>query len=150
MRKEIKVRFFVAAIEFVLLYSCESGTVTPKIECMLNGTYTKMLRKTTNVKWWERRTNADVYEELPLLGNKIAARRMNLAGHCHRHPELAASDLVLWQPNQNQRRGGRPKADFVEVLRKDARNLTTTELRTMMDDYLEKPCDCSPAGDQII
>ena len=65
---------------------------------------TKMLRKATNVKWWEHRTNAEVYEELPLLGNKIAARRMKLAGHCHRHPELAASDLVLWQPNQKLRR----------------------------------------------
>ena len=80
---------------------------------MLNETYTKMLRKATNVKWWERRTNAEVYEELPLIGNKIAARRMKLAGHCHRHPELAASDLVLWQPNQNLRRRGRPKVDFV-------------------------------------
>ena len=104
------------------------------IELMLNGTHTKMLRKATNVKSWERKTNAEVYEELPLLGNKIAARRMKLTGHCHRHPELAASDLVLMQPNQNQRRRGRPKVDFVEVLRKDAGNLTTTELPTVMED----------------
>ena len=134
MKKEIKVRFFVAAIESILLYGCASWTVTPKIECMLNGTYTKMLRKATNVKWWECRTNAEVYEGLPLLGNKIAARRMKFAGHCHRHPELIASDLVLWQPNQKLRRRGRPKVDFVEVLRKDAGNLTTTELRTVMED----------------
>ena len=100
---------------------------------MLNGTYTNMLRKATNVKWWECRTNAELYEELPLLGNKIVARRMKLAGHCHQHPELAASDLVLWQPNQNQRRRGRPKVDFIEVLRKDAGNLTT-ELRVVMED----------------
>ena len=79
MRKEIKVRFFVAAIESILLYGCDSWTVTPKIECMLNGTD----RKATNIKWWERRTNAEVYEELPLLGNKLAARRMKLAGYCH-------------------------------------------------------------------
>ena len=74
-----------------------------------------------------------MYEELPLLGNKIAAGRLKLAGHCHRHPELAASDLVLWQPNQNLRRRGRPKVDFVEVLRKDAGKLTT-ELGTVMED----------------
>ena len=101
---------------------------------MLNGTYTKMLRKATNVKWWERRTNAEVYEKLPLLGNKIAERRMKFASHCHRHPELAACDLVLWQPNQNLTRKGRPKVDFVEVLKKNAGNLTTTELRTVMED----------------
>ena len=71
--------------------------------------------------------------QMPLLGNKIAARRMRLAGHCHQHPELAASDLVLWQPNQNLRRG-RPKVDLLEVLRQDTGNLTTTELRTVMED----------------
>ena len=66
---------------------------------------------------------------------------MKLTGHCHRHPELAASNLVLWQPNQNMRRRGRPKIDFVEVLRQDVGNLTTTELRTMMEDRLKKPCE---------
>ena len=96
MRKEIKVRFFVAGLESILIYGCESRTVTPKI---LNATYTDMLRKATDFKWWEHKTKNEVYEELPLLGNKIAARRMKLAGHCHQHPELAASDLVLWQPN---------------------------------------------------
>ena len=70
MRKEIKVRFFAAAIESLPLYGCESWTVPPKIVLMLNDTYTKMLRKATNVKWWESKTNAEVYEELPLIGNK--------------------------------------------------------------------------------
>ena len=93
---------------------------------MLNITYTKMLRKATNVKWWEHKTNAEVYEKLPLYGNKIAARRMNLTGHYHQHPELATRDLVLLQPNQNLRRRGRPKVDFVEMLKLDAGNLTTT------------------------
>ena len=104
MRREIKVRFFVAVIEFILLFGCERWTVTPKTEHMLNGTYTKILRKVTNVKWWEHKTNAEVYEEIPLLGNKIVGRRIELAGHCHQRPELTASDLVLWQPNQNLRR----------------------------------------------
>ena len=65
-----------------------------------------------------------LYEELPLLGNKIETRRMKLAGHCHQHPELAACDLVLWQPNQNLRRREKPKVDIVELLRQNAGNLT--------------------------
>ena len=56
---------------------------------------------------------------------------MKLSGHCHQHPELAASDLVLWQPNQNLRRG-KPSIDFVEVLRQDAGNVTT-ELHTVTE-----------------
>ena len=71
MRKEIKVRFFAAAVESILLYGCESWTVTPKKEHMLIGTYTKMLRKASNIKWWERKTNAEVYEEFPLLGRDL-------------------------------------------------------------------------------
>ena len=60
---------------------------------------------------------------------------MDLVGQCHRQPELAASNLVLWQPNQNLRRRGRPKVDFVEVLRKNVGNLTTSELHTVMEDW---------------
>ena len=104
-----------------------------------------MLRKATNVKWWECRTNAEVYEEFKLLGNKIAARRIKLSGHCHRHPEL-----VLWQPNQTLRKRGRPKVDFVEVLKKDAGNLTTTELCTVMEDRTVWRNPCSLVGDKII
>ena len=60
---------------------------------------------------------------------------MKLAGHCHQHPELVASDLVLWQLNQNLGRRGRPKVDFIEMLRQDAENLTSTDLRTVMKDW---------------
>jgi len=30
------------------------------------------------------------------ISTKIRTRRLNLAGHCARHPEEAASNLVLW------------------------------------------------------
>ena len=59
---------------------------------------------------------------------------MKLVGLCPQHAEPVASDLVLWQPNQNLRRRGRPNIEFVEVLRYDVRNLITTELRIMMED----------------
>ena len=56
----VEERFSVAAIESMHLYACENLTVTPKIACIMNGTYTKMLRKATNVIWWEHKTNAEV------------------------------------------------------------------------------------------
>ena len=77
-------------------------------------------------------------------------RRMKLAGHCHRHPELAASELVLWQSNLNLRRRGRPKVDFVEVIRQDAKSDNRAVYSDGRPYCLEKPCDCSPAGNQII
>ena len=36
-----------------------------------------------------------LYGSLPRLSNKLRKRRLKMAGHCIRHPELLASDLVL-------------------------------------------------------
>ena len=32
-----------------------------------------------------------------------------MAGHCIRHPELLASDLVLWEPMHGRAQQGRPR-----------------------------------------
>ena len=37
----------------------------------------------------------DLYRERPKMSNKIATRRMGLAGHCHRHKALPGGRLVL-------------------------------------------------------
>ena len=51
MCKELKMRFFIATIESILLYGCETWTLTVKQEKSLNGTYTRMLRKVHNIHW---------------------------------------------------------------------------------------------------
>ena len=43
MRRPLKVRFFVATIESILLYGCESWTLSKAQEKSLDGTYTRML-----------------------------------------------------------------------------------------------------------
>ena len=130
MSRKVKIRFFIAAIDSILLYGCESWTVTPRIEHSLNGTYTRMLRKVLGIMWTSHTTNTELYGELPTVGNKIAARRMELAGHCHHHPELSAHSLVLWQPTHGHRERGRPKQTYVDVLRQDA-----GELATLMEEH---------------
>ena len=57
-----------------------------------------MLRKALNVHWSERMPNVTLYGKLPKIGDKIAARRLRLVGHCQRHPELGAHRLILWEP----------------------------------------------------
>ena len=42
-------------------------------------------------------TNQELYGDLPKIPDKTAVRRMRLAGHCLRHPEEIASQLVMWQ-----------------------------------------------------
>lgn len=57
--RDLKIRFFLAAIESISLYGCESWTVTPQIECSLRGIYTHMLRAVLNVKRWTHTTNPE-------------------------------------------------------------------------------------------
>ena len=79
-------------------------------------------------------TNETLYGKLPKLSDKIAARRLRLAGHCQRHPELGAHRLILWEPTHGQRRRGRPRTTFVDQLKRDTGTTTTGELAAMMKD----------------
>ena len=93
-----------------------------------------MLRKTLGVHWSDRVTNEILYGKLPKLSDKIAARRLRLAGHCQRHPELGAPRLILWEPTHGQRGRGRPKMTYVDQLKSDTWATTTGELAAMMND----------------
>ena len=106
--RETKLRFFTATVESVLLYGCESWTLKPSLQKSLDGCYTRMLRAVLNISKDEHVTNKQLYGDLPRLSSKIASRRMRLAGHCHRHQELPASKLVLWNPGRGHRSQGRP------------------------------------------
>ena len=43
---------------------------------------------------------------------KIQQRRMRLAGHIHRHPELVANRLLRWEPNHGVMSRGRPAMTY--------------------------------------
>ena len=130
----VKKRFFVATVESILLYGCEAWALNKAMEKSLDGTYTRMLRKALNIHWSSHTPNEQLYGDLPRLSDKIAARRLQLAGHCHRHPELPAQKLVLWEPTHGQRGRGRPRTDFIEVLKRDTGAQNSSELAVMMED----------------
>ena len=95
MSQSLKVKFFTATVESVLLYGCESWTLASRLEKRLDGCYTRMLRSVKQIHWERHVTNLELYGGLPRVSTKIRARRLRLAGHCLRHAELAASKLVL-------------------------------------------------------
>ena len=76
----IKVSFFQATVESVLLYGCESWTLNASLEKSLDGSYTRMLRTVLNIDPREHITNEHLYNGLPKLSDRVAARRMKLAG----------------------------------------------------------------------
>ena len=57
MSPDLKKRFFIATVESILLYGCESWTLTETTEKSLSGTYTRMLRQALNIHWSSHTTN---------------------------------------------------------------------------------------------
>ena len=63
-------------------------------------------------------------------------KRLRLAGHAIRHPELPLSKVILWKPVHGHRSRGRPRATFVDNLLIDTGVETTGELETLMLDRM--------------
>ena len=86
------------------------------------------------MSWEEHVRNVDLYGSLPRLSDKIRKRRLTMAGHNVRHPELVASGLVLWEPANGSRSAGGRRTTFIDVLKRDTGLEVTTEVRTLMKD----------------
>ena len=108
--------------------------MTETQERSLNGTYTRMLRKALNIHWSAHVTNEKLYGKLPPVSNKVASRRLQLAGHCFRHSELSTQKLILWEPSHGHRGRGRPKANYVDTLKRDTGATNVKELASLMED----------------
>ena len=121
----------MATVESVLLYRAETWTLTVQLEKALDGVYTRMA---LGVTWMDHVRNLDLYGDLPPVTNKIRERRMRLAGHCVRHPELEASKLTLWEPTHGKARRGKKRTTFVDMLRRDCSADNTAELKNLMMD----------------
>ena len=128
----MELSFFYATVESVLLYGSECWTLKPTLEKSLDGCYTRMLRAVLNINKSAHVTNRILYRGIPRVSEKIAVRRMRLSGHCQRHGELSASELVLWEPTHGRRSRGRPTLTYVDILKKDAGAQSTKELAGCM------------------
>ena len=97
-------------------------------------TYTRMLRKALNIHWSSHIPNQQLYGDLPAVSNKIASRRLQLAGHCYRHPELSTQKLVLWEPTHGHRGRGRPNTTYIDTLKRDTGAFEASEIAVLMAD----------------
>jgi len=95
--KTTKLKIFKTSVESILLYGCESWTLTKQISASIDGTYTRMLRAVQNVSWQQHLPNSVLYGALPPISTIIRQRRLRLAGHVYRHNE-PASQVLLWNP----------------------------------------------------
>ena len=134
IKKSIKIRLFVATVESVLLYGSETWSLTKRLTKMIDGCYTRLLRMALNVSWKQHLTNKELYGKLPKISSKITERRMKLAGHIHRHPELTAHKLLFWEPLHGRPNRGCKPINFIDMLRKDTGVSSTQEIGSLMLD----------------
>ena len=131
LSRKIKTRLFRSTVESVLLYGSEAWTLTERLSKKIDGCYTRLLRSALGYSWKDHISNKILYEEMPKVTATIRHRRLKLAGHCCRHPEEAASKLVMWTPDHGKRGRGRPARSFVQQLHDDT-GLNTQEIATVM------------------
>ena len=86
----------ISTVESVLLYGCETWTLTQSLLKKLDGTYTNILRMVLNIQWTNKIKNEILYGEIERLSNNIRRRRLLFAGHCLRKEDEVVLYLVLW------------------------------------------------------
>jgi hypothetical protein len=127
----LKVRFFRACVEPVLLYGSETWTLKKEFEKRLDGCYTRLLMKAKNISWKKHPTLQQIYGNLPPISTVLAKRRARFAGHCMRASNQSISSILPWRVQQTNR--GRRPLTFMDTVARDA-GLDVREVRTAMLD----------------
>ena len=131
--RKIKVNFFRATVESILVYGSTTWTLTVSLRKRLNGTYTRMLRAILNISWKQHITNKELYQDIPEISDTIRRNRLRLSGHCWRNKEEVVSDLILWQPSHGRRKRGRPAKTFIDQIMNDTGISNIDELKNAME-----------------
>ena len=133
LARELKVHFFRATVESVLLYGADCWTLTKQQQKRVDGCYTRLLRASLNVNWKQRLTNKVLYGDIPPVSQTIRERRLRFAGHCYRAKEECVSKVLMWKPQHGKRRVGRPAKTYTDLLEEDT-GLKGGDLEAVMAD----------------
>ena len=131
--RKLKVHFFRATVESVLLYGAECWTLTKQQEKRLDGSYTRLLRASLNISWKQRLTNRALYGNIPPVSQTVRDRRLRFSGHCLRATNECISDVLFWKPKHGKRSVGRPAKTYIDQLERDT-GYTSDELMILMAD----------------
>ncbi|KAL5270988.1 hypothetical protein ACHWQZ_G001587 [Mnemiopsis leidyi] len=129
--EHLKVKFFKACVEPVLLYGSETWTLNKQFEKRLNGCYTRLLMKARNLHWKDHPTLKRIYGDLPSIATVLAQRRARFAGHCMRAHDQIISSVLPWRLPQTGR--GRRPLTFLDTVARDA-GVEIGDLRGVMLD----------------
>ena len=106
--------FFQAAVVSILLYGCNTWTLTERLEKKLNGNYTRILGAVLNKSLRQHLTKQQLYGHLPPITKTIKVRRTRDAGHCWRSKDELISDILLWTSSHGRAKAGRPARTYIQ------------------------------------
>ena len=136
LNKSLKIRFFRACVESILLYNSETWTLTQTMETKIDGLYTKLLRRALNISWRDHVSNQELYGDLPRLSLTIRQRRLRFAGHCYRASNQPISKLLFWTPSYGKRGRGAGIKTYPKMLKEDTKLASELEIQGLMADRL--------------
>ncbi|KAJ4450351.1 hypothetical protein ANN_01772 [Periplaneta americana] len=143
LSKNLKVRIYKTVILPVVLYGCETWTLTLREEQRLRVFENKVLRKIFGAKRdegeWRKLHNAELhalYTSPDKIGN-IKSRRLSWAGHVARMGESRNAYRVLVGRPEGKRPLGRPRRRWEDNIKIDLREVGYDEIYH----YHPKYCD---------
>ncbi len=112
-----KIRIFWSLVLSVLLYGCETWTVTGGLKRQIKGFGNKFLRRIIGYCWFDHVTNQRLLHETGLrpIACTIRQRQLRLYGHVARFPEVdPAYQAVFERDNPGWKRPrGRPQSSWL-------------------------------------
>ena len=112
-----KLRVLKTYVWSILLYGCESWTITTETRKRLEAAEMWFFRRMLRISWTEKRTNESILEETNQersLINTIRKRQLKFLGHICRHRGLEF--LSLTGKIEGKRSRGRQRITFLESL----------------------------------
>ncbi|KAJ4447071.1 hypothetical protein ANN_09060 [Periplaneta americana] len=131
LSKNVKVRIYKTVILPVVLYSCETWTLTLREEHRLRVFENKVLRNIFGAKRdevageWRKLHNAELHAlySSPDIIRNIKSRRLRWAGHVARMGESRNVKRVLVGRPEGKRRLGRPRRRWEDNIKMDLREV---------------------------
>ena len=130
---KMKRSFFQAAVVSILLYGCNTWTLTKLMEKKLDGNHTRMLWAILNKSWRQHPTKQQLYRHLPPITKTIKVRLNKNAGHCWRSRDELINDVLQWTSSHGRAKAERPTRTYNQELCADT-GCIPEDLPETMDD----------------